>query len=420
MNPTQVIECQLDLLAKLRTDEGFRYSFRGLLEASAGRAEPGDPSLAAFADPRRKADAPRAEEAEAFIRTRVGDPRGIGYISSESGGELLFPPERQVGALRPLLGDAAPHRRFVPTDAEVQRFLLATPHTARVPGVDPDAVLRQAIASAQAAYAYRVSPDMSKLVAYAAEKLGDDETVDLELAPTQCGLVRFDSPLEILELRGRTMLAHWALWGPGPSIRGRATYYVHFFNDILTEPDEVVREMASAVDDINPGVSLQALQRLRGRWDYIGAETLVAGDRLGPWRRDVDPATRALFAEAGVSVTQPTNNRAFIVALWSMLNQTITDVSEGEVKRAKRDQIRKARIPGRVTVIQLRRLEGVSRGAGETQVEWQHRWMVRGHWRNQAFGTGRSERRRIWIHPFWKGDPNAPVTQTEKVYDLSR
>jgi hypothetical protein len=31
------------------------------------------------------------------------------------------------------------------------------------------------------------------------------------------------------------------------------------------------------------------------------------------------------------------------------------------------------------------------------------RFAVRGHWRNQAHGPKRSERKRIWVQPFWKG-----------------
>lgn len=31
-------------------------------------------------------------------------------------------------------------------------------------------------------------------------------------------------------------------------------------------------------------------------------------------------------------------------------------------------------------------------------------WVVRGHWRNQVHGEGRTLRRRQWIEPYWKGD----------------
>jgi len=35
------------------------------------------------------------------------------------------------------------------------------------------------------------------------------------------------------------------------------------------------------------------------------------------------------------------------------------------------------------------------------------RFMVRGHWRNQAHGPKRSLRKLIWVEPFWKGPRNA-------------
>ena len=35
------------------------------------------------------------------------------------------------------------------------------------------------------------------------------------------------------------------------------------------------------------------------------------------------------------------------------------------------------------------------------------RFTVRGHWRNQACGKGRKDRKRLWIHPHWKGPDDA-------------
>jgi hypothetical protein len=37
------------------------------------------------------------------------------------------------------------------------------------------------------------------------------------------------------------------------------------------------------------------------------------------------------------------------------------------------------------------------------------RFMVRGHWRNQAYGKRHVERRHIWIRPHWKGDSLAEI-----------
>lgn len=35
----------------------------------------------------------------------------------------------------------------------------------------------------------------------------------------------------------------------------------------------------------------------------------------------------------------------------------------------------------------------------------QRRWTVRGHWRMQACGPARQDRKRLWIAPYWKGPP---------------
>jgi hypothetical protein len=36
-------------------------------------------------------------------------------------------------------------------------------------------------------------------------------------------------------------------------------------------------------------------------------------------------------------------------------------------------------------------------------------WLVRGHWRNQAYGIAHSQRRLTWIEPHWKGVEDAPL-----------
>jgi len=36
--------------------------------------------------------------------------------------------------------------------------------------------------------------------------------------------------------------------------------------------------------------------------------------------------------------------------------------------------------------------------------------LVAGHWKRQAFGTGRTERRIIHVHPYWRGPIDAPVS----------
>lgn len=44
--------------------------------------------------------------------------------------------------------------------------------------------------------------------------------------------------------------------------------------------------------------------------------------------------------------------------------------------------------------------------------------VVRGHWRNARVGTGRAERRIVWIRPHWRGDESAG-TKDDRVYRVS-
>lgn len=48
--------------------------------------------------------------------------------------------------------------------------------------------------------------------------------------------------------------------------------------------------------------------------------------------------------------------------------------------------------------------------------EYQRRWMVRGHWRNQPVGPERNSRRLTWIPPHLKGPDGAPFTPTDTVW----
>lgn len=51
-----------------------------------------------------------------------------------------------------------------------------------------------------------------------------------------------------------------------------------------------------------------------------------------------------------------------------------------------------------------------AQGGREDREEWYtHQFVVRGHWRNVAYGKGRSERRLRWIMPFLKGPEGTPV-----------
>lgn len=54
-------------------------------------------------------------------------------------------------------------------------------------------------------------------------------------------------------------------------------------------------------------------------------------------------------------------------------------------------------------------------------VDWQWQWMVRGHWRNQVCGEGRTERHPTWITPYIKGPDDKPFKPpSDRIFDVRR
>jgi hypothetical protein len=277
------------------------------------------------------------------------------------------------------------------------------------------------VSGARLAEAYQVTRDMSMLVQHAASRLDDEDRWNHHLAPTSHGLVRFEQPVPVHEIRGRTMLAHWLLWGPctfgGKDAFGRdvdtpGTFTVWFNDPAL--PDDVQREEEAKLSRSNRDRLLREIGPWRG---FVGAEFNADGTTLGPPTFMPSLSVQAaIIADGGTPAPYGRLART-VHALWLMLGQTVAQTEEAHIRKSQLALPRQMGLPGKVTVISLRRTEG-SRGTGETDVHWAHRWVVRGHWRWQPYGDG--TRRRIWIAPFIKGPEGAPFVQSKKVYRLSR
>lgn len=77
-------------------------------------------------------------------------------------------------------------------------------------------------------------------------------------------------------------------------------------------------------------------------------------------------------------------------------------------------------VPSDVHVMTLRRTMPHD-ATGTRDVEWNWRWWVRGHWRNQAVGMGRQDRVPVFVAPYVKGPedrPMKPAAQT--IYSVTR
>lgn len=100
---------------------------------------------------------------------------------------------------------------------------------------------------------------------------------------------------------------------------------------------------------------------------------------------------------------------------WLLMQQPVASTSEAEYKRHDRRRLEREKVnPAAVRVITLRRAKTES-GRTDSDREYHHQWIVRGHWRQQWYPT-RGVHRPVWIAPHIKGPEGAPLLGGEKVH----
>lgn len=124
-----------------------------------------------------------------------------------------------------------------------------------------------------------------------------------------------------------------------------------------------------------------------------------------------------------IAASEVANVNRTLCTLWLLLRQKVATKRVLRADRAMRRRfVREGRPePSEVTVIELRRPVG----AAEAQpplgapVDWSHRWMVDGHWRNQYHPSDGSHVP-TWIAPYVKGPDDKPLVVKDKVYAWMR
>lgn len=108
---------------------------------------------------------------------------------------------------------------------------------------------------------------------------------------------------------------------------------------------------------------------------------------------------------------------AFLWSFWALMRQPIiaterTRPTDPESRKARKV----SRVGGYITTARLRqriRPEG-SETAGSTR-DYSHRFLVRGFWRNQAYGPRMTLRRRTWIDSYIKGPADKPLVISNRI-----
>lgn len=166
----------------------------------------------------------------------------------------------------------------------------------------------------------------------------------------------------------------------------------------------------------------------RHEGDVVVVNALARAERAGEATPVMGPLADGATTVIPATLTQVTDldegaTRALAAFLHTVVTlmetPTVASVRDataatGETRpSAPRDPIR----DGDVRLVDLRPLRHVATedtGSGTGRV-YRHRWIVRGHWRQQAVGPKRGQRRTIWVPSYTKGPEGAPLLSRETV-----
>ncbi|ANZ42564.1 hypothetical protein BBK82_07690 [Lentzea guizhouensis] len=115
-----------------------------------------------------------------------------------------------------------------------------------------------------------------------------------------------------------------------------------------------------------------------------------------------------------------------ILATWLLMGQTLVRSEQMTAPRAAQRRIERLDpvLDPTVRYIDLRRArtepsDRPDEDFGNGTREYRHRWIVRGHWRNQYYPS-RNDHRPIWIDPHFAGPEDKPLLGGERVNVLRR
>jgi hypothetical protein len=251
-----------------------------------------------------------------------------------------------------------------------------------------------------------VEPEMCEVLHSAEGTLPADTMLEPELVPRGSGLIVFGSSLSGIE-------SHTG----DDSVRVDALLY----GPVELPPYKVGQSPMAAlaiasyhriVDLLNADERAEfgALCGQHGDlWVPLGRSDWVLGTRLDDQHAPFIPPP---------SLASMIEDRRRLATLWLLTTQAgITDTTEYVPRPLIRRRAARRGAPSpTVQVIDVKhRSTSGNSGPGDEHRRITVRYLVSGHWRNQAYGPGRQYRRPKWISSHWRGPDDGPISSTKKV-----
>lgn len=232
---------------------------------------------------------------------------------------------------------------------------------------------------------YWVRPDMTALAVAAGRQLAATSW-GIGDRPSTSGLVVFEGGVGQLESNGALLPVDACCWG---TFEGQCLVWLLMLRRTLLDrtADKPFTIVAEAVPPLIPVVG-----------HTLGVDAPEPVVEMGELS-----TVLATLAAALLLMEQPT---------------LIEQATERPDKAVRRTSAQAGQPEPNVTLVDLRRqyvpLGGDAESDGDSN-RYRNRWVVSGHWRNQAWGPERALRRRQWIPSYVKGPDGAPLLVTERV-----
>lgn len=252
-----------------------------------------------------------------------------------------------------------------------------------------------------------VSADLTELVDYAADHTSyKPEPLVVTDLITPHGFAYFSKPLYVTDTRGLQMPFRAIQWNPtvrktapGPGIDvaldGQMydgvviTLYAH-------RGDGDPLDDGHRYSDISIGGSDLAMEYVTTLRFGQDSEVFEKDDSI----RDMLAHVKVFFRLCQQTIAVPRHERV-ARPTWKRAKATWKEIKE-------------------VVVFTLRRAKNAAQYEGdEREVQWSHRWMVNGHWRNQWYPSTKTHNQ-IWIAPYVKGPDGAPLILKRRAFELIR
>ncbi|MGW1468476.1 hypothetical protein ACWCPT_29540 [Streptomyces sp. NPDC002308] len=269
------------------------------------------------------------------------------------------------------------------------RFLNDPEYAMRKTGTsDLNAGLDSLAATMSAADLFWIGQDMAALSVHSGAELAAARWATAD-RPAPCGLLYWDEGIGHIDGHGVQIPVEACVWGPH---EGELMLWL-FMSRRRLATETVNRQFSLVEEEIPPLIPVY------GSTIPITAEPVPFAE--------IDPKLPLPIVQA-------------LAAAWLLMQQPLLleRTRERADKATARAHARDGLPAPEVSIVDLRRQytpQDRDPDAGTDQRTYRHRWIVSGHWRNQAHGPNQSLRRQQWIPAHPKGPEGAPLLSTEKV-----